>query len=97
MNEILTLFAVALPAFLYLLVFLLLFLLLRGLVLWYWKVNRVISSLEKLYDLHFALHLEELQTKQVLLYDKNTQKEKQMSIKKYLEQSENNRNKYKFH
>lgn len=60
------------------------FLLIRKVVLWYWKVNRVVSSVEKMYELQMLLHADEIREKRLKLYNKHSKKEVEMSIKEYL-------------
>lgn len=69
------------------------FLIIRKLVLWYWKVDRAVNALEGLYELQLLLNAKEIQTKRITLINKSTQKLVEMSIGDYLKKD--NKHNYK--
>jgi hypothetical protein len=58
MYTLLSVLGFIFTALLYVLFYIAIFLLIRKLVLWYWKVDRVASQLEKLYHLQLILNWE---------------------------------------
>ena len=59
-------------------------LVIREFVMWYWKINRIVKGLDDIYELLLLLSGKEMEEKTVTIVNKNTKKEKTITVKKFL-------------
>lgn len=69
------------------------FLLIRKLVLWYFRVDQAVNALEGLYELQLLLHAQEIKETKLFFKNKSNQQLIEMSIADYLKKD--NKHNYK--
>ncbi|WMX16033.1 hypothetical protein [Aureispira sp. CCB-E] len=68
-------------------------LIMRELVMWYWKINRLVKGIEEIKELAFLVLQKDLEEKKVTVINIGTNKEIEFTIKEYLNHP--NKNSYK--